>query len=86
MERKIEVGETLGEAFRLYREQAGMLLPIAFWLFLVVAIVEALSAEVVGLFLVAIVLSLAVGTLCQGMVVGLVRDVRDGRRDSSAET
>lgn len=83
MNEKLNVGETLSEAFRLYREQAGVLLPVAFWLFLVVAIVEALTAEAVGLFVVAIVLSLAVGTLYQGMVVGLVGDLQDGRRDSS---
>lgn len=83
MSEKLTVGETLSEAFRLYREQAGVLLPVAFWLFLGVAIVEALTVEVVGLFVVAIVLSLAVGTLYQGMVVGLVGDLQDGRRDSS---
>lgn len=83
MERKIGVGETLGEAFAIYRDQAGVLLPVAFWLFLAVAILEELAAEVVGLFLVALVLGLAVQTLYQGMVVGLVKDVQDGRRDSS---
>lgn len=85
MNEKLTVGETLSEAFRLYREQAGVLLPIAFWLFLAVAVVEAAAAEVVGLFLLAIVLSLAVGTLYQGMVVGLVGDLQDGRRDSSVK-
>lgn len=85
MSEKLTVGETLSEAFRLYREQAGVLLPVAFWLFLAVAIVEAVAAEVVGLFLLAIVLSLAVGTLYQGMVVGLVSDLQDGRRDSSVK-
>lgn len=83
MERKIRVGEVLGEAFSIYRDQAGVLLPVAFWLFLVVAIVEELTAEAVGLFLVAVVLGLAIQTLYQGMVVGLVSDVQDGRRDSS---
>jgi hypothetical protein len=83
MNEKLNVGETLGEAFRLYREQAGVLLPIAFWLFLAVGIAEALGREVLAVGLFSIVLSLTVTTLYGGIVVGLVRDLRDGRRDSS---
>jgi hypothetical protein len=83
MSEKLTVGETLSEAFRLYREQAGVLLPVAFWLFLAVAIVEAVAAGNVWLGLIAVALSLAVSTLYQGMVVGLVGDVQDGRRDHS---
>jgi hypothetical protein len=60
-----------------------VLLPVAFWLFLIVAIVNGLTAGNFALFLVALVVSLAIGTLYQGMVVGLVQDVQDGRRDSS---
>lgn len=77
------MGETLGEAFAIYREQAGVLLPVAFWLFLVTAVIEELTLERLSLFWIGIVVSLAVGTLYQGMVVGLVSDVQDGRRDSS---
>ncbi|HET9198716.1 MAG TPA: hypothetical protein VFN92_10745 [Solirubrobacterales bacterium] len=84
MEPKLSVGETLAEAFSLYRDHAGVLLPVAFWLFLAAAIVEALTIEVLALFWIGIVASLAVGTLYQGVVVGLVRDVRGGRPDSSA--
>lgn len=69
--------------FATYRDQAGVLLPVAFWLFLIVAIVNGLTAGNFSLFLVALVVGLAIGTLYQGMVVGLVRDVQDGRRDSS---
>jgi hypothetical protein len=69
--------------FETYRDQAGVLLPVAFWLFLIVAIVNGLTAGNFALFLVALVVSLAIGTLYQGMVVGLVQDVQDGRRDSS---
>lgn len=83
MEKKISVGDTLGEAFSIYRDQAGVLLPVAFWLFLGVAILEGVTEESVGFFLLAIVVSLAVATLYQGMVVGLVKDIQDGRRDSS---
>jgi hypothetical protein len=83
MKRKLSVSETLGEAFSIYRDQAGVLLPVAFWLFLGLAIVEVLTADDLSLFWISIVLTLAVSTLYQGMVVGLVRDIQDGRRDSS---
>lgn len=83
MERKLSVGDTLNGVFDIYRDQAGVLLPVAFWLFLVVAIVNGLTEGNLSLFWLGIVVSLAVGTLYQGMVVELVRDVQDGRRDSS---
>ncbi len=83
MERRLDVGATLREVRDIYRDQAGVLLPVAFWLFLVVAIVNGLTAEDFSLFWIGLVVSLAVATLYQGTVVGLVRDVQDGRRDSS---
>jgi hypothetical protein len=83
MEQRLSVGDALSEVFRIYREQAGVLLPVAFWLFLVVAIVNGLTEGNLSLFWLGIVVSLAVGTLYQGMVVELVRDVQDGRLDAS---
>jgi hypothetical protein len=83
MERHLDVGATLSEVFETYREQAGTLLPVAFWMFLVVAIVNGLTAKDFSLFWLDLVVSVVVGMLYQGMVVGLVRDVQDGRRDSS---
>lgn len=83
MERKLSVGDTLGRTFSIYRDQAGVLLPVAFWLFLAVSVVEALGAGNLGLGLIALVISLAASTLYQGTVVGLVSDVQDGRRDNS---
>jgi len=83
MEQRLEVGTTLSEVFRIYREQAGVLLPVAFWLFLAVAIVNGLTERNFALSWLGVVVSLAVGTLYQGMVVELVRDVQDGRLDSS---
>lgn len=82
MERKLSVGDTLGESFSIYRDQAGVLLPIAFWLFLGVAILEGVLGESLAVLAVAL-LTLALVFLYQGMVVGLVRDVQDGRRDNS---
>lgn len=82
MERKLSVGETLKKTFSIYRDQAGVLLPVAFWLFLAVAVLEALLEESIALLAVAL-LTLIVTFLYQGMVVGLVQDLQDGRRDSS---
>lgn len=85
MERRLSVGETLSEVFAIYRDQAGVLLPIAFWLFLIAAVVEALTIHLLPLFWLGPVVGLAVGILYQGTVVGLVREVRDGSRDSSTQ-
>lgn len=85
MDRKLRVGDTLREAFSIYRDQAGVLLPVAFWLFLAVAIVELAAGDSeLALFLVSTLLGLTVTFLYEGMVVALVRDVQDGRRDHSA--
>jgi hypothetical protein len=84
MRTDLDVGDTLREVFETYRDQAGVLLPVAFWIFLVVAIVNGLAARSLALFPVLIVVSTIAATLYEGMVVGLVRDVQDGRRDSSA--
>ena len=83
MERRLSVGETLSEVFAIYRENAGVLIPLAFWLFFVVAIVQGLADDSVALLLIGALLNLVVSILYQGMVVSLVRDVQDGRRDLS---
>src|SRR3954449_8237749 len=82
MEPKVSVGETLRETFSIYRDQAGVLLPVAFWIFLVVAVLEGLLEDSIAVLAVAL-LSLVLAFLYQGMVVNLVRDLQDGRRDSS---
>ena len=84
MQRKLSVGEILGEAFSIYRDQAGVLLPVAFWLFLFAGIAEELTLHFLALLWFGPLVSLTAGTLYQGMVVGLVKDLQDGRRDSSA--
>ncbi len=82
MERKLSVGDTISRTFSIYRDQAGVLLPVAFWLFLAVAVLEAVLGESLAILAVAL-LTLVLTFLYQGMVVGLVRDVQDGRRDNS---
>lgn len=83
MERKLDVGATLSETFSIYGSQAGVLLPVAFCVFLVVAIVNGVLAGNLALFPIAMAVSVVAATLYQGMVVNLVSDVQDGRRDSS---
>ncbi len=83
MNRKLDVGGTLSQVFSTYGQQAGVLLPLAFGLYLLVAIVTGLFAGNFLLGLIAIGVGVIAGTLYQGMVVSLVRDVQDGRRDSS---
>ncbi|MFI5027471.1 MAG: hypothetical protein ACHQCF_00640 [Solirubrobacterales bacterium] len=84
MERKLDVGASLSEVFSIYGSQAGVLLPVAFCIFLVVGIVDGLLAGSFVLLPLTLAVSVIAATLYQGMVVGLVRDVQDGRRDSTA--
>ena len=84
MNKKLDVGGTLSEVFSIYGANAGVLLPVAFWLFLVVAILNGIAGSSLFLLLLASVVGIAAGTLYQGTVVNLVRDVQDGRRDFSA--
>jgi ABC-type multidrug transport system fused ATPase/permease subunit len=83
MKRKLDVGGTLSQIFSTYGDQAGVLLPVAFGLFLLVAVVNGIVAGSLILLPVGLAVSVVAATLYQGMVVGLVRDVQDGRRDSS---
>jgi hypothetical protein len=84
MDRKLDVGGALSQAFSIYGSQAGVLLPLAFAIFLTVAIVAGLLASVSWVLLpIVFALSVIGNTLYQGMVVSLVADVQDGRRDSS---
>ena len=83
MERKLDVGGTLTRIFQTYGDQAGVLLPVAFCLYLIVAVVNALLVGSLILFPLTFAVSVVAATLYQGMVVGLVKDVQDGRRDQS---
>ena len=75
-------GDIIGRAFGIYRDQIGVLLPAALVVFAINAVVSWVFDHGV-LALVAAVVSLVLAILYDGMVVQLVRDVQDGRRDSS---
>lgn len=85
MERKLDIGATLSQTFSIYGSQAGVLLPLALALFLVVAIVNWIIVGSFFLFPIGIAVSVIAATLYQGMVVNLVGDVEDGRRDFTVE-
>ncbi|HEX3736047.1 MAG TPA: hypothetical protein VHV53_00770 [Solirubrobacterales bacterium] len=81
---RLGVGEVLNHVFDLYREHFGVLIPVAFWIFLVVSILGGILSRTNALALVIFfAVSFAAAILYQGMVVSLVRDVQDGRRDFS---
>ena len=82
-DRKLDTSDTLSEVFSIYGSQAAVLLPVAFGLFVLVAVISGLLSGTILGALVAFAVSIVVTTLYQGMVVQLVRDVQDGRRDSS---
>jgi hypothetical protein len=83
MDQKLDVGGTLKQIFETYAAQAGVLLPVAFCVYLLVAVVNGLLASSLALFPLTFAIGVVAATLYQGMVVGLVKDVQDGRRDSS---
>jgi len=79
---RLSPGDVIGRAFTIYRDQIGVLLPAALVVFAINALVRWVFDE--GLLaLVAVVVSLVLSVLYEGMVVQLVRDVQDGRRDNT---
>jgi ABC-type multidrug transport system fused ATPase/permease subunit len=79
--RNLSVGDTLNQVFSTYGAQAGVLLPLAFGLFLIVAVVNGLLGTSLILLPIGFAISIIAGFLYQGMVVEVVSDVQDGRRD-----
>jgi len=84
-QQRLDIGGVIGETFRSYGAQAGLILGAAFIIFLPIAIIDGFI-ENQGGFLLGLVGSIVsiVGTYWfQGMVVQAVRDIQDGRRDFS---
>jgi hypothetical protein len=81
----IDVGAIIRRTFQIYVDQASVLMPAAAVVFVISGIFGVLLiAASPGLALVALIVSLVATTLFTGMVVELVADVQDGRRDASA--
>lgn len=87
MERRVDVGGVIERVWRIYVDQASVLMPAAAVVFVFTGILSTvLVAASPGLALVATLISLIAVTLFTGMVVELVADVQDGRRDATAGT
>jgi hypothetical protein len=84
MAQRLDVGGVIRRVWDIYVEQASVLLPASAVVFVISGIVSALLvAAAPSLAVVALLLSLIAGTLFTGMVVELVADIQDGRRDHS---
>ena len=85
MHRSVDIGQVIGRAIAAYRAQAGLILPAALMLFVPLAVLEALlgGEDSVGLTVVFLAVSLVASFWFQGMVVEAVRDIQDGRRDTT---
>ncbi len=84
MQRQLDVGGVIRRVFEIYVDQAPVLMPVAAAVFVVSGILaEVLEAAGPGLALLALLIKLVATTLFTGMVVRLVADVQDGRRDST---
>jgi hypothetical protein len=85
MRARLQVGEVIRRVFEIYVEEAPVLMPAAAVVFVFTGVLSAvLLAAAPALALVSLLISLVATTLFTGMVVELVADVRDGRRDASA--
>jgi len=80
---RVNVSGVVSEMFSIYGANAGVLLGSALVIFFVVGLIQGLLAATGGLVLSLIgsIIYLVAVTLYSGMVVKLVEDVRDGRRD-----
>ena len=84
MNRSIDIGSVISRTFSIYADQASVLLPAAAGVFVVVGVISALLVVVAPvLAILAFVVILVGTTLFTGMVVELVADVQDGRRDAT---
>ena len=81
----IDVGAIIRRTFQIYVDQAPVLMPAAAVVFVISSVFGVLLiAASPALAFIALIVSLVATTLFTGMVVELVSDVQDGRRDASA--
>lgn len=84
MDSSIDVGAIMRRTFEIYVDQAPVLMPAAAVVVGIAVVLDfLLVAAAPGLAFIATIISLVATTLFTGMVVELVADVRDGRRDAS---
>ena len=84
MNSQLDVGAVVRKVFDIYVDQASVLMPAAAVVFVFTGIIATLLVAANGaLALVAVLIDLIATTLFTGMVVELVADVQDGRRDAT---
>jgi hypothetical protein len=82
---QVDVGAVVRRTFEIYVDQASVLMPAAAVVFVISGVFGILLiAASPALALVSFIVSLVASTLFTGMVVELVADVEDGKRDASA--
>lgn len=84
MDSSINIGRVIDRTFGIYRDQFSVLIPVSAIVFVVAGVLsDVLTAAAPGLFVLAFLIDLVANALFTGMVVGLVADIQDGRRDAS---
>jgi len=84
MNTPLDVGAVIRRVFSIYVEQASVLMPAAAVVFVFTGILRTVLVSAShGLELLAALVALVAITLFTGMVVELVADVQDGRRDAT---
>jgi hypothetical protein len=87
MRKDLDIGAVLSRIFAIYGDQAVVLLGVAAVVFVLQALVAGVLFSIATvLIFVALLFQIIASTLYSGMVVELVNDVQDGRRDHSAGT
>ena len=86
MQERLDVGGVIRRVWSIYVDQAPVLMPAAAAVFVATGIVAALliSGGTLGGVLLAEIIAIVAGMLFTGMVVELVADIQDGRRDSTS--
>lgn len=85
MQQHIDVGGVIRRVFRIYVDQASVLMPAAAVVFVFAGIVsDLLQTGGSGPALLALLVRIVATTLFTGMIVELVADLRDGKRDATA--
>jgi len=84
MERSLNVGEVISRTFNIYVDQASVLLPAAAVVFVLTGILTTLLIVLAPILaILALIIALVATTLFTGMVVELVADLQDGKRDAT---
>lgn len=83
--RRVDVGRVLSETFSTYASHAGVLIGSAVVLFGAAGIINAFLQDAGGLFLILLanIISLLASAIYTGMVVGVVREVKQGRASNA---